>query len=223
MQAEFAGNERVRFVRSGTAGYYKALATAKYLINNATFQQRFAKRPEQVYLNTWHGVPLKHMGVDMPGGGPESRNITRNFLNADYLLSANAYMTDTMYRQAYRMQGIFRGAVIEEGQPRTDRMHEAANDPAAARRLLESRGVAVGDRQVVLFAPTWRGESFMRPWVNAAQLLAHRPRPAGGARPRALRRAAQGRTRSSTKRSATASRAPTSWSRTACRPTSCSA
>ena len=172
VQAEFAGNERVRFVRSGTAGYYKALATAKYLINNATFQQRFAKRPEQVYLNTWHGVPLKHMGVDMPGGGPESRNITRNFLNADYLLSANAHMTDTMYRQAYRMQGIFRGAVIEEGQPRTDRMHEAANDPAAARRLLESRGVAVGDRQVVLFAPTWRGESFMRPWVNAAQLLA---------------------------------------------------
>ena len=172
VQAEFAGNERVRFVKTGTAGYFKALATAKYLFNNATFQQRFAKRPEQVYVNTWHGVPLKHMGVDMPGGGPESRNITRNLLNADYLLSSNGYMTDTMYRQAYRMQGIFRGAVIEEGQPRTDRMHEAMRDPAATRRLLEARGVAIGDRQVVHYAPTWRGESFMHPWVNAAQLLA---------------------------------------------------
>ena len=69
------------------------------------------------------------MGFDMPEGGVLSRNITRNFLNADYLLSANPYMTDTMYRSAYRMQGIFRGAVIEEGHPRTDRQAEALADP----------------------------------------------------------------------------------------------
>ncbi len=47
--------------------YFKALATAKYLVNNATFPQELAKRPEQTYLNTWHGIPLKHMGFDMPG------------------------------------------------------------------------------------------------------------------------------------------------------------
>ena len=32
-------------------------------------------------------------------------------------------MTDTMYRGAYRLQGIYQGSVIEEGQPRTDRQH----------------------------------------------------------------------------------------------------
>ncbi len=112
------------------------------------------------------------MGFDMPEGGALSRNITRNFLNADYLLSANPFMTDTMYRQAYRLQGLFRGAVIEEGQPRTDRQVEALADPAPVRRLLESRGVALGDRRIVLYAPTWRGSSFQDPHVNAAQLLA---------------------------------------------------
>ncbi|HYO40525.1 MAG TPA: glycosyltransferase [Nocardioidaceae bacterium] len=169
--AEFADDPRVDFVAIRSPGYFKALATSAYLVNNATFPQEFAKRPEQVYLNTWHGVPLKHMGFDMPEGGPLSRNIVRNFLNADYLLSANDYMTRTIYRHAYRLQGIFRGAVIEEGQPRTDRQAQAVHDREGTLRLLAERGVRVDGRRVVLYAPTWRGDRFSDPHINAAQLL----------------------------------------------------
>jgi len=170
--AEFAGNPKVRFVKILSDAYFKALATSEYLINNATFPQELAKRSEQTYLNTWHGIPLKYMGFDMPGGGPSSRNITRNFLNADFMIGACEFMTDTMYRRAYRMQGIYRGAVIEEGHPRTDRQVEAVKDPEPVLRLLEERGVRVDGRKVVLFAPTWRGDSFQDPRVNAGQLLA---------------------------------------------------
>lgn len=169
--AEFADDERVRFVELESGGYLEALATSKYLVNNSTFPQLFAKRPGQVYLNTWHGVPLKHMGFHLPDGGIVSRNIVRNFLNADYLLSADPFMTRTMYRDAYRLQGIYRGAVIEEGQPRVDRQLQAEKDPAPVVRLLERGGARVGDRRVVLFAPTWRGDSFQDPQANAAQLV----------------------------------------------------
>ena len=124
-----------------------------------------------MYVNTWHGVPLKHMGFDLTDGGIVSRNIVRNFLNADYLLSANPFMTRTMYRDAYRLQGIFRGAVIEEGQPRVDRQLQAEKDPTSVVRLLEQRGVRIDGRRVVLFAPTWRGDVFQDPQANAAQLL----------------------------------------------------
>jgi CDP-glycerol glycerophosphotransferase (TagB/SpsB family)/glycosyltransferase involved in cell wall biosynthesis len=170
--AEFAEQPRVRFVQMRSAEYFKALATSKYLVNNATFPQEFAKRPDQVYLNTWHGVALKHMGFDMPGGGPGSRNITRNLLNADYLVSANSFMTESMYRGAYRLQGIFRGGVIEEGQPRLDRQFRAMQDPEGTLAALEARGVGIGGRKVVLYAPTWRGESFSDLHNNASQLLA---------------------------------------------------
>jgi CDP-glycerol glycerophosphotransferase len=169
---EFAEQPRVRFVRMRSPEYFKALATSKYLVNNATFPQEFAKRPEQVYLNTWHGVALKHMGFDMPGGGPGSRNITRNLLNADYLVSANSFMTESMYRRAYRLQGIFRGGVIEEGQPRLDRQLEAVQNREETIAALEARGIGIGGRKVVLYAPTWRGESFSDLHNNAAQLLA---------------------------------------------------
>ena len=43
--AEFAGHPRVRFVQIESPDYLKALATAKYLVNNSTFPQEFAKRP----------------------------------------------------------------------------------------------------------------------------------------------------------------------------------
>ena len=169
--AEFEHDEQVRFVEINSPEYLEALATSTYLVNNSTFPQLFAKRPGQVYLNTWHGVPVKHMGYDLPDGGIVSRNTTRNFLSADYLLSANPYMTRTMYRDGYRLQGIFRGAVIEEGSPRIDRQLQAEKDPAPVVRRLEERGVRVGDRRVVLFAPTWRGDVFQDPQANGAQLL----------------------------------------------------
>lgn len=169
---EFLGDPRVRFVEKYSPAYFKALACSKFLFNNATFPQEFAKRPGQVYVNTWHGVPLKHMGHDMPHGGPESRNVTRNFLNADYLLSANSYMTETMYRKAYRLQGIFRGAVIEEGHARTDRQSAAAAAPDETRSALEALGLPVGQRKIILYAPTWRGESFAQAHLNAGQLRA---------------------------------------------------
>ena len=172
VQAEFAANPKVSFVKLHSDAYFKALATSGYLVNNSTFPQEFAKRQEQTYLNTWHGIPLKYMGFDMANGGPASRNITRNFLNADYLIGACEFMTDTMYRHAYRLQGIFRGAVIEEGHPRTDRQVEAVEDPGPVIRTLEERGARIDGRKIVVYAPTWRGESFQDPRVNAGQLLA---------------------------------------------------
>jgi CDP-glycerol glycerophosphotransferase len=68
---EFAQGSSVRFVRPGTSGHYRALATSRYLINNATFPPEFGKPTGQVYLNTWHGTPLKRMGFDI--GDPASR------------------------------------------------------------------------------------------------------------------------------------------------------
>ena len=168
---ELAGDPRVRFVRGDSVAYWRALATAKYLVNNQTFPQRFAKRPGQVYLNTWHGVPLKHMGLDMAGiHKAHPRNIIRNMLNADYLVSASDYMTSTMYRRAYRLQGLFPNKVLEMGQPRMDFLAAAVADPASTRRRLAADGVETGERRILLFAPTWRGANFDSPDDNALEL-----------------------------------------------------
>ncbi len=172
IRREFAGDRRVRFVRRGGPAYFRALATSGYLINNATFPPEWSKRPEQVYLNTWHGTPLKRMGYDLPSDGAlEAANTMRNFLSADYLLSQNPFMTTQMYEGAYRLKGLFTGRIIEGAYPRMDRQLLERTERAAAQAALRRAGIPIDERELILYAPTWRGGMFASPEDNAGQLI----------------------------------------------------
>jgi CDP-glycerol glycerophosphotransferase (TagB/SpsB family)/glycosyltransferase involved in cell wall biosynthesis len=160
IRREFARDPRVTFVRYRSSAYFRALATSEYLINNATFPPEFSKRTGQVYVNTWHGTPLKLMGYDMPSGATESANVLRNFVAADYLLSQNDFMTTRMYAGSYRLDKFFRGAVIEEGYPRVDLQFLSPAGNQETRSSLAAAGIDVGDRGIILYAPTWKGTSF---------------------------------------------------------------
>lgn len=173
---EFRSHPRVSFVTRESIGYWKALATSKYLINNATFPPDFSKRPGQVYLNTWHGTPLKRMGFDMPNGALESANTLRNFLAADFLVSANAHMTRTMYAEAYKLDGIYRGRIIEAGYPRIDRTFLSDVERSDVEAQLAADGIHLDGRKLAVFAPTWRGASFSRPADNLTEIMAQRAR-----------------------------------------------
>ncbi|MFQ6172025.1 CDP-glycerol glycerophosphotransferase family protein [Oryzobacter sp. R7] len=154
---------RVSFVTRDSLAYARELSTAGFLVNNATFPAYFGKRAGQVYLNTWHGTPLKRMGYDEPGGIAATRNVVRNFLMCDYVVSGSPAMTRQMYESAYRLVNVYRGRVLEVGNPRTDRMFEE-DARATARAALRKAGVRVTDEQrLVLVAPTWRGASFAEP------------------------------------------------------------
>src|SRR5699024_10198371 len=156
--AEFAGDRRVKFVRLGSHGYNHAMATAKYLVNNATFPHSFAKREGQIYLHTWHGTPLKAMGYDVPGEAVLTRNVARNFLACDYLLAPND-ATASMYIDAYRMVNVFQGKLICEGTPRIDRQFISDKEKEGVRAQLRAAGVELPDgRPIVLYAPTWKGD-----------------------------------------------------------------
>ena len=168
---EFRRHPRVSFVKHKSTQYFEKLQTSKFLFNNATFPPEFTKRPDQTYINMWHGTPLKKMGYDVEGGADAARNVMRNFMSADYLLSQNEFMTNQMYLGAYKLKNVYEGAIVEEGYPRADRMF-GANAGSAARRVLGEKGVETAGKRVLIYAPTWRGESFYRPDADAARLKA---------------------------------------------------
>jgi CDP-glycerol glycerophosphotransferase len=152
--------------------YYRELSRSKYLVNNSTFQPAFAKRTGQIYLNTWHGTPLKKMGYDTPGGGQGSYNILRNFVAADYILSPNTYTTTTMLKQAYRLQGIFEGKVLQEGYPRIDAQFLDCKTTEVVRQRLKKVGLPIDpNKEIIVYAPTWKGTSFHSPENEASALL----------------------------------------------------
>lgn len=167
---EFKNNPRVKFVKYLTNEYYRLLATSKFLINNVSFPTQFTKREDQVYLNTWHGIPLKKMGYDITGRAVDAKNIVRNFLQADYLLSSSAAMTEEMYMGAFKLKNVFAGKIIEEGNPRIDRQFDDRSVRDEFNARLEKSGVSADDRKIILYAPTWKGESYFSPHNDASNL-----------------------------------------------------
>lgn len=169
---KYSRYSNVQSVEYGTAEYYEDLSTSKYLFNNATFPPAFTKRIGQIYINTWHGTPLKKMGYDMPHGAQESANILRNFVAADFLISPNRYTTDTMYKEAYRLSGLYNGIIIEEGYPRIDAQFASAEKKRSIiQKLFRDIPRAYSDKEIIVYAPTWKGKSFNSPTDEANLLL----------------------------------------------------
>ncbi|HET7627929.1 MAG TPA: CDP-glycerol glycerophosphotransferase family protein, partial [Bacillales bacterium] len=168
--AKYEQHPNVKFVKRGSREYMRRLATSEYLINNSTFQSFFVPKPNQTYVNTWHGTPLKSMGFDIPGDPSHSQNVVRNFLSADYLLSPNAHTT-RMYTDSYKLDGLYRGKIIEEGYPRIDLTLNS--DPVNVRGQLRQYGLRLdGKKKTLLYAPTWKGKRVSEVNNDLPQIIA---------------------------------------------------
>ncbi|MER6343338.1 bifunctional glycosyltransferase/CDP-glycerol:glycerophosphate glycerophosphotransferase [Streptomyces sp. NPDC001595] len=142
-----------RRLTPGTAAYFTALARSKYLVNNVNFDHRLVKRPGQVFVQTQHGTPLKHMGLDLQERPAAARDTDfARLLDGvdtwDYVVSGNRHTTLTWER-------VYPGryTVLEYGLPRNDVFQRATSAEVA--RLRESLGIPEG-AVAVLYAPTHR-------------------------------------------------------------------
>lgn len=158
---EFKEYDNVEFIQYESEEYLQALCKAKYLINNSTFQSYFIKKEEQIYINTWHGIPLKTLGFDMPDGNISAANTVRNFILADYLISPNEFQTK-MYTDSYRLEGIYNGSIVEFGQPRNDLLFHTERSYIINK--LKDVGVKINsNKKIIMYAPTWKGTDFSDP------------------------------------------------------------
>ncbi|WP_244887339.1 CDP-glycerol glycerophosphotransferase family protein [Bacillus xiamenensis] len=165
---KYTDYQNIIFVKRNSKDYLKYLATAKYLINNSTFQPFFICKKEQVYINTWHGTPLKYMGFDIPGNPAHSQNVLRNFLNSDYLISPNEHTT-SMFINSYKLKHLFSGGIIEEGYPRIDLTLNT--NPLEFKKDLHSFGVDLSlEKKTIVYAPTWKGTSVGKVKNNLIQI-----------------------------------------------------
>ena len=148
-------------VLAGTREHYEALSTARYLVSNTGLQDWFVKRDDQIYVQTWHGSPLKRIGLDIEAPtferGRRRMEALRDDAAAWDLLLSQSPFTTPILRRALR----YGGDVAELGYPRNDRLHGPglARETARARERL---GIPAG-RRVVLYAPTWRDNLNTRP------------------------------------------------------------
>ncbi|GIH10481.1 glycosyl transferase [Rhizocola hellebori] len=123
----------VEHVVRGSFAYYRVMARAKWFIYNDGLEGEIVKRPGTIHLQTHHGTPLKHMGVDEPGINVEK--LLKRCDRWDFNLSSNKYSTET-WERAYPC----RFETLEYGAPRNDVL---VNAPTSG-------------QGIVLYAPTFR-------------------------------------------------------------------
>ena len=146
--------------RFESGDYYKYLALSKYWVNNIIFPIH-TKRPGNVYLQTWHGTPLKKLGFDITIPGPEvdgRANFYKESRNWDYLLSSNSYSTK-IFKRAFK----YHKDVLEYGYPINDIFFKDNTD--FVRNLKSKLGIDE-NKKVILYAPTWKDDEKNESWEH---------------------------------------------------------
>jgi CDP-glycerol glycerophosphotransferase len=157
----------VVFISRNSFLYWFYLATAKYLINNTSFPDYFIRRPEQKYLNTWHGTPLKTLGLDVPTPFFAHQNITRNFLHTTHMLSPNDFTTKILLEK-YDIKELYQGLFAKTGYPRID---ISLNNTDKQKDILRNKLGITNELPVVLYAPTWRGGNVSKATFDYEQFV----------------------------------------------------
>ncbi|KRK98159.1 glycosyl glycerophosphate transferase [Secundilactobacillus odoratitofui DSM 19909 = JCM 15043] len=152
----------IKLVKRFSLKWVWLMAHAKYWVNNSRMPNWWRKNRQTVYIQTWHGTPLKHLGVDIehvaiPGTRTQDyyRQFTQEAARWRYLIAPNDY-SEQIFKSAFQFQNQF----LEIGYPRNDVLYHQ-NKPEVIAQLKQQ---LVGDATttVVTYAPTWRDDDAIK-------------------------------------------------------------
>ncbi len=148
-RAELYGFKGVSFAVRDSKSYCKYLATAKYILTDNTFPPYFNKREGQIFLNTWHGTPLKTLGKANKSSLASLANVQKNYLMSDYALFPNEF-TRQVFMRDYDLSSIFTNVSFIGNYPRNYIFY----DSAAGETMKQKLGLE--GKRVFAYMPTWR-------------------------------------------------------------------
>lgn len=156
-------NDRTTVIQYGTEQYYKTFAEAGYWITNSRIVNELIPREGQVYVQCWHGTPLKRLAYDIEVSGNNelhNKNELLKLYSIDaakytYMISPSAFCTEK-FTSAFNLKELGKEDIfIEEGYPRNDFLSNYTLDDA--NRVRDVMGIPNG-KKVILYAPTWRDD-----------------------------------------------------------------
>ena len=149
-------------VKRKTLKYYYYMATSKYWIFNCRQADEIIKRKENIYLQTWHGTPLKKLAMDMDNvnmaGQTDINEYKEKFYNNsrrwDYLLIQNDYS-----REIFKKAFAFNKTILN-GYPANDILY-TVNNKESIDKIKDKLNIPK-NKKIILYAPTWRDDNFYK-------------------------------------------------------------
>jgi CDP-glycerol glycerophosphotransferase len=137
--------------------YFYCLARSKYYVFNGRQPVWARKRAGNVFLQTWHGTPLKRLAFDMEDISSATASYKKQVFQQsrawDYLIAPNKFSSD-VFQKCF----LYNKKMLETGYPRNDILH-AENKEQYAQKIRTKLGLPQG-KKVILYAPTWRDDEY---------------------------------------------------------------
>ena len=151
---------------TGTKQFRKYIAKAKYWIFNFKIDDTIKPKKNQVFLQCWHGTPLKRLGCDLKHFDNVLNTIEgmkkRYKIEAEkftYFISPSKFASEK-FISAWNLKEIGKeNIIIEEGYPRNDFLFNYTNDDV--KKIKEELfgtdyEEKIKNRKIILYAPTYR-------------------------------------------------------------------
>ncbi|WPP08689.1 CDP-glycerol glycerophosphotransferase family protein [Pediococcus inopinatus] len=140
-------------IKTGTFAYLIVLARAKYWISNSSIEQLIPLNSKKhVYINTWHGVPLKFLGSDETRGNFITNNWYKK-VRFDLLLSSGKYDNKLFHRIFPNTENI-----QLTGLPRNIELSSNLSRETAIKHI-NNKLKLDSNKKIILYAPTFRATS----------------------------------------------------------------
>lgn len=153
-------NKNTKVIKYGGKKYEQCLAIAKYWIFNYRVEDHIYPKKNQIYVQCWHGTPLKRLGYDLKN--------THNALNTDeeiyrrykldakkfkYILSPSKFASEK-FASAWNLNNTnMLDKIVEVGYPRNDFLYNYK--PEDVQKIKKELNIPEG-KKVILYAPTFR-------------------------------------------------------------------
>lgn len=156
---QFLSDERTSVVKYRSKKDNIELRTSKFWISNYRMLDYQIPENNQIYVQCWHGTPLKRLGYDLDASDNSMNSIQeiRDKYRTDaakfsYILSPSPFCTEK-FASAWNLSKTGQTyKIIEEGYPRNDRLINTTD--SERKSLREMLGVT--NKKTILYAPTWR-------------------------------------------------------------------
>lgn len=154
-------NINTKIVKKGTKEHEKSLAKAKYWIVNHRAADHIYPKKNQVYLQCWHGTPLKKLGCDLDktDNALNTTNELKNKYRTEakkftYMVSPSKFATEK-FITAFDLKRLKKeSCIVQEGYPRNDFLcNYTSEDVERIKRELKIEHI---NKKIILYAPTWR-------------------------------------------------------------------
>ena len=154
-------DSKTKLVTYNRSEYFDYCSRAKYWITNSRLPDTLIKKDEQIYVQCWHGTPLKRLGFDIEVDGSNAVNsvkdIQKKYLNDaknySFMLSPSEFCTKK-FISAFNLKALNKeDIIVEKGYPRNDYLFNYKREDV---NKIKKELKIPKNKKVILYAPTWR-------------------------------------------------------------------